>query len=131
MPTRPNHAVYLRERAAKFREDFTPVGECENCGTTENLEWDHIDPSTKVANVGAMVGCCFSREAIIAEIAKCRILCGHCNTLRANARISEADVQAIRIATGTQKEIAVAFGVSQSQVSRIRSGKRRAIALVI
>lgn len=129
MPT--EHNRYLIERAAKFRKDFTPIGECENCGATENLEWDHIDPSTKVANVGAMVGCGYSRKKIIAEIAKCRILCGHCNTLRANARISEADIEAIRAAVGLQKDIAEAFGVSRSHVSRIRSGKRRTIALVV
>lgn len=41
-----------------------------------------------------------------------------------NAKLSEADVLAIRAATGTQTELARQYGVSQITISRIKSRKR-------
>jgi hypothetical protein len=41
-----------------------------------------------------------------------------------NSKLSESEVIAIRNATGYQKHIAVQFGVNQSTVCRIKSGKR-------
>lgn len=43
-----------------------------------------------------------------------------------HTKLSDGDVQTIRSAPGTQKQIAEAYGVTQSQVSRIKSGRRRA-----
>jgi len=40
-----------------------------------------------------------------------------------NAKLSDADVVAIRASTGLQKDIATQFGISRSNVSIIRSGK--------
>ena len=40
------------------------------------------------------------------------------------AKLSEFEVAAIRAASGTQHSIAKKFGINQSQVSRIKSGKR-------
>jgi len=42
-----------------------------------------------------------------------------------NAKISDADAEAIRASTKLQKELAVEYGISQSMVSRIRCGERR------
>uniref|UniRef100_A0AB74UGY9 HNH nuclease domain-containing protein n=1 Tax=Caulobacter phage BL57 TaxID=3348355 RepID=A0AB74UGY9_9VIRU len=42
-----------------------------------------------------------------------------------HAKLSTVQVQEVRDAIGTQREIAERFSIHQSQVSRIRSGKRR------
>lgn len=44
----------------------------------------------------------------------------------AAAKLLPGQVEAIRRATGVQYDIAAAFGINQSQVSRIKSGDRRA-----
>jgi hypothetical protein len=117
---------YRRKRVIALREEFSPKGECEHCGSTENLEWDHIDPDTKVANVGHMIAECASRAKIMAEIAKCRVLCHGCNILAGrNTKISDELVKKIRKAKGSQREIAKRFGVSQPHVGKIRAGESR------
>jgi len=62
------------------------VGKCASCGkecTVTNLRhfhWDHLDPSTKINRVGAMVG--RALEVIEAEIKKCQLLCRPCHHKR-------------------------------------------------
>ena len=51
----------------------------------DRLQWDHIDPTDKVANVADMVKASgngrsrYSLEAIVREIGKCRVRCGSCH----------------------------------------------------
>lgn len=45
-----------------------------------------------------------------------------------SAKHSDAKVAAIRSATGSQSQIAKEFGVSQSYVSAVKAGKKRALA---
>lgn len=47
-------------------------GRCAVCGTTENLEFDHIDPATKLFTIGSFRP---SRPAWDVEVAKCQLLC--------------------------------------------------------
>jgi hypothetical protein len=54
---------------------------CANCGTTEGpINFDHIDPTTKLSSVGSMTN--RAEAAIQAEIAKCACLCGPCHRKR-------------------------------------------------
>lgn len=120
---------YYRRRSAELVAEFAPKTPCENCGATKNLQWDHIDPSTKEFDV--MAGChrLSSRDRILKEIAKCRVLCGHCNSLRANHKYSEDFVNQIRSATGSCRAVARQFGVLHQYVSRLRRGIDRVIPL--
>jgi len=55
---------------------------CANCGYNEHpaaLQFDHIDRSSKEANVGQMSS--YSRERMKKEIAKCRVLCANCHSI--------------------------------------------------
>lgn len=48
-------------------------GKCAECGGVNNLEIDHIDPTTKVTNVTTLWN--KSWEEINRELAKCQLLC--------------------------------------------------------
>lgn len=53
---------------------------CEVCGLTDTecLDFHHIDPNQKSFGVGHKCGT-VSKEALLAEIMKCRVLCGCCH----------------------------------------------------
>jgi hypothetical protein len=52
-------------------------GKCVECGCTETLEFDHIDPSTKSFNISA--GYHKPKEVLEEELAKCQLLCNKCH----------------------------------------------------
>ncbi len=57
----------------KYRKDLI----CEHCGSINNIDHHHIDPSTKLFNVSTMFH--KSDEIILAEISKCIPLCKVCH----------------------------------------------------
>ena len=75
-----------RRRDRRHRQhlfDVLTQGQCVNCGITDPLllEFDHIDPSTKVGNISRLVYRLSSAE-LDKEIAKCQILCANCHRLK-------------------------------------------------
>lgn len=56
-------------------------GRCAYCGATGKLEFDHIDPKTKLADL-ADLWLLASRVRLDAEIAKCQLLCGPCHRIK-------------------------------------------------
>jgi hypothetical protein len=52
-------------------------GKCVECGCTETLEFDHIDPSTKSFNISA--GYHKPKEVLEEELEKCQLLCNKCH----------------------------------------------------
>lgn len=113
-------------------------GVCVVCGTTENLDFDHVDPSTKIFNVARQAGD-VSEKRFWAEVSKCQLLCrphhidkckmdGSRTTgqLHPNSKLKESDVPKIRelYSLGhTQTALARKFGVSQSTVWKVVTGK--------
>lgn len=57
---------------------------CTNCGVSDIrvLEFDHIDPSKKSFSIARGIGSALSWASILAEIAKCQILCANCHKIR-------------------------------------------------
>lgn len=56
-------------------------GACEGCGDTGELQFDHYDPTTKVAEVGTVL----TRQGLDAfweEVEKCQLLCPDCHKLK-------------------------------------------------
>ena len=49
-------------------------GKCVDCGTTENLQFDHKDPSKKSFNIS-----CVLSERTFKELEKCELRCGDCH----------------------------------------------------
>lgn len=65
---------------------------CESCGYNAHacaLQFDHLDPSTKyrtksgnlVHPADMVKGARYSLNTILAEIAKCRVLCANCHAV--------------------------------------------------
>ena len=50
---------------------------CVRCGTTEKLEFDHIDKSTKEYQITSRLSC--SLERLFEEVDKCQLLCNGCH----------------------------------------------------
>lgn len=70
---------YLRDYQKKWlRNNRLAVLEgksCVSCGGTERLEFDHIDPKTKISHSIWS----WSKERRASELAKCQILCRSCH----------------------------------------------------
>lgn len=52
-------------------------GKCSLCGSQDELEFDHLDPDTKIACVTELLS---NYKKAMEEAKKCRILCNACHT---------------------------------------------------
>jgi hypothetical protein len=77
-------AALRRVRAEKKQRCLEYLGGvCVGCGTTHNLQFDHIDRSLKEQNIGRMYD--YKFERIIPELDKCRLLCSNCHAAKTRA----------------------------------------------
>ena len=65
-----------RRRDMEYVAKGGPV-ECAHCGSTERLEFDHVDPSLKSFDVCRRKS--HKRDDYLAELDKCQILCNACH----------------------------------------------------
>ena len=75
---------WQRRRLDELREwwrELKRTMACEVCGESspECLHFHHIDPATKEFCLGEGAAFGKSKERILAELAKCRVLCGNCH----------------------------------------------------
>lgn len=66
---------YQRIWIANRRADYLKDKSCINCGSTEFLEIDHIEPDEKISHKVFS----WSEARRAAELAKCQILCNMCH----------------------------------------------------
>lgn len=76
---------YSRNQRAKLRDAwFAANGPCKGCGSTKNLEVDHIDRTEKSTHrVWHM-----SREKREKELSKCQVLCRACHRAKTRVQLS-------------------------------------------
>jgi transcription elongation factor Elf1 len=70
----------LQDRLARYLLEHP----CIDCGESDIrcLDFDHVDPTTKVAEISIMVGEVWPWDRVIAEIAKCVVRCSNCHRLK-------------------------------------------------
>lgn len=79
MRTKEEYNAYMREynkrRYWKLKAEAHEFlgGKCAECGNTDRLEMDHIDPSTKTVDVSRF--CSMSRVRFLEELKLCQLLC--------------------------------------------------------
>lgn len=79
MRTKEEYNEYMREynkrRYWKLKAEAHELlgGKCAECGSTDRLEMDHIDPSTKTVEVSRF--CSMSRVRFLEELKLCQLLC--------------------------------------------------------
>lgn len=85
---------YHRERYHRLRAEAVIKlgGKCNECGSTEDLEFDHIDPESKEFDVSKLIT--YSLY-ITEELAKCQLLCSDCHKEKSFAERGQ------RLARGT------------------------------
>jgi 5-methylcytosine-specific restriction endonuclease McrA len=82
-PTVELQRQFQRERNARIRRSWLEGKACRQCGSTERLEVDHIDPADKIShNVWSWTE---ARRA--AELQKCQVLCHVCHKLKSAAEL--------------------------------------------
>lgn len=80
-------AEYMRQRYHSLRAEGIALlgGRCVRCGSTDDLQFDHIDPATKTLDIGRRWS---SRPKFLAELAKCQLLCGEHHRAKTSAEQS-------------------------------------------
>ena len=75
--------AYFRDTHHKRRQLILDYlgGDCAQCGSTEDLETDHIDPSTKCFSINKRMSLKNNKD----EIDKCQLLCNTCHTAKTSA----------------------------------------------
>lgn len=83
----------LKEYSAAYYKRFTKwcfsiIGDsCKKCGSSEKLEIDHIDPSTKIFVVTDKMSPKY-RQLVIEELKKCQPLCENCHAKKTSSEHS-------------------------------------------
>lgn len=74
-------AVYSKRRKDQRRSELIDAlgGMCARCGAVHNLQFDHIDPSTKKYETSDILSLHPANPKRIAEIAKLQVLCAPCH----------------------------------------------------
>lgn len=54
---------------------------CVKCGGTDNLEFDHIDPTTKLFNLATGLHS-KAWDIVLTELEKCQLLCVDCHKIK-------------------------------------------------
>lgn len=129
----------LRYLTARRRAWVDKNGPCQRCGGTENLQIDHIDPSTKEYPVSRI----WSRREEVreAELYKCQVLCAECHKAKTseenstrmmgrkppNRGLSDRQARAVRAwadAGYRHKDISDRLGVSKSVIKDISARRQ-------
>ena len=124
------NAEYYRKRRAAFIQQLG--GKCVICGCTENLEFDHIDSSSKKISIAKFMF--YNMNKLKEEISKCQLLCHSCHVKKSKQcndfkwKMTEATARKIRLdyinGDITQEKLASLYNLGQSEISGILRGTR-------
>jgi hypothetical protein len=76
-----------RRKAQRSKIDKLKAGPCLDCKRrfpSECMDFDHREGASKVGTISQLIGCSFDK--ILAEIAKCDLICTNCHRIRTRSR---------------------------------------------
>ena len=89
---RQRHKAKTKKRRERYREAVVAIKLARGCENKKcqwvgefhpwMLEFDHINPATKLDEVPKLVGKVVSWQRIEDEIAKCQVLCSNCHAYK-------------------------------------------------
>lgn len=62
---------------------------CINCGSLGNLQFDHIDPTTKSIDISQAIAKGWSWTRLVEELDKCQLLCEYHHKLKTRDQAAE------------------------------------------
>lgn len=95
---RSDQPYYLgpnRQALTDWVEGLKSVTPCVDCNTTfppECMDFDHV-VGDKVAGIAYMISRSYPRDSIVAEMAKCELVCANCHRIRTRRRYAEDQVK--------------------------------------
>ncbi len=114
---------YHREWIKKRRDAWIKEnGPCKECGSSESLEVDHIDPKTKEFNPKNI----WSRTKKIRdlELEKCQVLCKKCHRRKSNIELSTAPKHGLTAYyNGCKCDICRAANAQKRAAWRLKTGR--------
>jgi 5-methylcytosine-specific restriction endonuclease McrA len=144
MATEEEQREYQRLWILERRQDWIAAnGPCNECGSWDELEVDHVDAATKSMYVSVVWSMALDNPKRVAELAKCQVLCHPCHIEKSrvagdfkrgklhgeqmwNTHLSDSDVEDIvrLLATGTMTHRVVGekFGVARNVITDINRG---------
>lgn len=150
MKDRNYHRQYSKNYYHKRRNELIQKlgGKCVVCGSTENLEFDHIDATTKEYNISEKL-LSYSINSLLPELEKCQLLCHKCHSRKSKIDISSknsgsnnyfygkhgsdfpSSKPVIDLDTGKEYEsatdYALAHNLDRNSVTRMCRGERKSL----
>jgi 5-methylcytosine-specific restriction endonuclease McrA len=79
------HTRYKLDRKRRLTAEWKKRlgGVCVKCGTTERLEFDHIDPTSKIEEPYKVL-MQWPEDRIASELSKCQLLCRSCHSKKSH-----------------------------------------------
>lgn len=117
-------AYQLKFMARRRAEWISANGPCIECGSWDELEVDHINPTEKMINPRGVWS--LSKEKREAELAKCQVLCRNCHrekTRQQFAKLTWEQVREIRASEESDAKLALKYGVHKKNIYDIRQEK--------
>lgn len=73
----------IRKERRNWYHDLKKNLKCERCNINDFrvLDFHHTDPTTKEMDVSTLANASASKEKILEEISKCRVLCSNCHRI--------------------------------------------------
>lgn len=78
--TNKRWAAGFKDWARTLKEN--PCVDCDLRYPYYVMQWHHRDPTTKIMDVGLLVGGRYSKQKVLDEIAKCDLVCSNCHAER-------------------------------------------------
>ena len=76
------HSNKVLQENKQFLLEYLSSHPCVDCGNNDIrvLEFDHLPGTTKLKDISALLS--YTRATLVAEIAKCQVLCANCHRIK-------------------------------------------------